>query len=303
MTTSTNLVGTSAPTLPALASKLIAAGATSSTFAYFDLVDHIETELLDGELKARVLSSLAWNLDMRAINLARNAFFEAYRQALEDGLDEGNSIDRFNAFVTSMSEQKHAGKHTPVGLQDNSTMRRLCAVLQLRKSWHDRAAAHATRPYQPKSLELMVLDEKARQVDPTTRSKLAARAQFVADGDTELQEQLMAKLVEKANLTMQQQHEVRRRITKPVLDILAYAGNLCETVYDDEVKFDSLPIAMQAELIESAAKSADRAVDDMGLSSRVSVDDYAIAMRDAREFKKSLQKVLAAPRFNNPNDD
>jgi hypothetical protein len=293
---------TSAPT-GSFPAALVAAGVTTSTFAYFNLTDHVEETLLDGELKARVLSSLAWNLDMRAINLARNVFFEAYRKALEDGLEEGNSIDRFNAFVTSMGEAKNAGKHTPVGFDDNSSMRRLCAVLQLRKVWHDRAAAHATRPYLPKSLELMVLDEKARQVDPNTRNKLAVRAAFVADGDTAMQEELIAKLVEKANLTLQQQHEVRRKIVKPVLDILAYAGNLCATVYDDEVQFDSLPITMQVELIESAVKSADRAVDDMGLSSRVSVDDYAIAMRDAREFKKSLKAVLAAPRFNNPNDD
>lgn len=278
--------------------KLTEAGIKTSTFAYFDLIDFVDNNLLDGELKGRVMASLAWNLDNRAIYLARSVFFETYRESLETG-----TIDAFNEFANAMAEQLATGKLTPVGFEDASSFTQLTLVLNMRKHWHDNAQRCSTREYNPKSLAAMVADEKPRQVDVNTRSKLAVRAKFVAGDDEALQKTMLDKLIEKSNATLQQQHELRQKMVKPVLHILQIAGHKAEFVYDGECPpFSELPMAVQINLIEQCMAAADRAVDDMGISSRVSIDDYAVAMRDAAELKKQLREVLKAPRFNNPNN-
>jgi hypothetical protein len=286
-----------------LSAALNTAGITTSTFAYFDLMQFVEDALLDGQLKERVTSSLAWNIDMRCINAARNVFFDAYRQSLEDGVtEESTSIDRFNAYINGLNAANVAEKLVPVGHVITSPLALLCSLLALRVRWHERAAANSSRAYANKSLHILMLDEKVRTVDANTRGKMAIRANFVADGDKELQEVVLQKLIDKAQLTMQQQYEMRRKLTKPVIDILNYAQERVTTVGAD-AEFCELPVQVQRDLIEAASKAADRAVDDMGLSTRISVDDYAVAMRDAAAFKKSLAPVLKAERFNRANDE
>lgn len=278
-----------------LASALTAAGVVASNYIYFDLIGHVEDQLIDGELKARVMSSLAWSLDTRAVNYARSVFFDTYKESVETG-----TIDAFNDFCTAMNERAVAGDHThEVGFEDVDSFSTLVSLLNMRKFWHDRAEACATRPYKPKSLAELVLGERARTTAPDTKAKLAIRAAYAADGDLDLEKQLLDSLIRKSDSTKQQQYELRAKLNPAVLRVLELASARATTVYDGECpELHLLPIELQRSLIEGSIGAVERGLSDMADMRNVTLDDYTVAIKESRAFVKSIHEVLKAPKFN-----
>lgn len=296
MTTHSQPTGTMAQALMALPpSDLKATVEASSNYVYFDLLEYMDDKLIQGELKARAFSSLAWLLDMRCINLARAVFFETYRESLETG-----TIDAFNEFISTMNEKAGAGKHTEeVGFTDATSFSQLVSMLNMRKFWHDEAQKHATRQYNPKTLTELIIGEKAREVALDGRAKIQLRVNFAAGDDKELASQLYERLLAKSNATLAQQHEMRQKINPAVLRIIDLAANKAQMMYDGECPpFHELPIDVQRMFIEASVTSTERALDDMINVRTVTMDDYAIAFKDQKAYVRGIQLVLAAPKFN-----
>lgn len=290
MTTHTVAPGTMAQALAAA----LPATTTTTTFAGFDLISYIEEMLLDGELKARVVSSLAWSLDMKCINAARAIFFRTYNESLETG-----TIDAFNDFVNAMSEVRQNSAHlTEIGFDKSDAFGDLVELLNMRKFWHDRASAVATRVYEPKSLMAQVYAEKLREPSALDRSKLGMRAKFMAGDDAELEAKLMANLLNMSAEGLARQHELRQKTRPAIVRILDEAANRSVIQYDGEApEFGTLSTEMQRSFIESAMASIDRALNDLASARQVTVDDYAVACRDGILLQRQLKAVLASPRM------
>lgn len=267
---------------------------TSSNYVYFDLIGFIDDQLMQGEMKARVSSSMAWMLDMRIVNYARQVFFETYRESMETG-----SIDAFNEFTRRMNEVIAGGEHTEeVGFVNVSAFTQLVSLLNMRKFWHDFAGKHATRAYEPKTLTELVMSEKLRETTIDSKAKIEMRARFAANGDAAMETKLFEMLLAKSNQSLAQQHELRQKLNPAVLRIIQIASNKAQFVYDDECPpFHELPIDVQRSLIEASIGAVERALADMANLRSVTLDDYAIAIKEAASYQAEVKKVLAAPKF------
>lgn len=284
-----------------LAAALTQAGVVTSNYVQFCLLDFIDDALVaSGELKARVFSSLAWMLDTMVVNKARAVFFDTYRESI-GAEDTTMSIDKWNEFVSRMNEQQAVGEHiAEVGFENTSSYDELQTLLNMRKFWHDEAQRVATRQYQPKSLAELIASEKARATTPESKMKLKMRAQFAAPDDEALQARLLESLILKNDLTLAQQHELRQKINPAVMRIIEMATQsaMIKPSYDGEAPpFHELQVQTRISLVTSAISSIERGLSDMSNMRSVTLDDYAIAIREGTSLQKRLQEVLESPSF------
>ncbi len=178
--------------MTALANALQQAGVTSSNFVFFDLPEHIEERLMSGELKARVLASLAWVVDMQTISAARSVFYASYREFTEVSM-----IDAFNEFIVRCSELAAEGAHTEeVGFKaTDGAGSKLLSLLRIRQDMHDLAGKHSVRRYDPKTLYQIMADEKQQSLTGMDHKKVKAMAEALSDGDSELAKLMTEQLM------------------------------------------------------------------------------------------------------------
>lgn len=283
-----------------MSQKLVEAGVPQSNFVYFDLLETIDEQLVvSTELKARVFSSMAWMLDNSIINEARAVFFETYRESL--GAEGISSIDKWNEFIATMNDTKAAGEHVEeVGFSASTSYDKLCTMLNMRKFWHDEAQRVATRPYEPKSLAELLASEKVRTTGVDSRAKLQMRAQFASPTDEAIQKKILESLIGKNDANLAKQHALRQSINPAVLRILEMATNSASVKpsYDGECPpFHEMPQGLRVSLVNAAIGAVERGLANLANISSVTLDDYAVAMKEGIDLQSLLKRVLQAPAY------
>lgn len=286
-------------TVPAgtMATALVAAGVPTSNYMFFDLLEHVEDKLeLSNELKSQVLGTLAWAMDSRIVNLGRDIFFKNRATFIE-----ANGVDAFNEYLSKMDQLKAVGDHQfEIGYSQNDSWTTLTMLMNMRQHWHDRAQLASTRVnYEPKSLRSLILDEQMQQVSPREREMYAVRAQFAAPDDEAMQKEVVGMLVKQAEEEYRSRHALRQKTAPAILRIIELAANASAVLYDgDCLDFHLLPISMQLLLIDSASTALNLGLNRLAKIRSMSVDDYTVAIRDARALDASLKLVKAAPKFD-----
>jgi len=277
-----------------LAAALTQAGVVSSNFVYFDLMDDLDDRLSNGELKARVFSSLAWNMDMTVINTARSLFYDAYRETTEV-----NTIDAFNTFMMNVRDMSAAGQHShDIGFENTASYDQLVNLLNMRHYWHDFARASATREYKPKTLLELMTSEKQQAVSSLDRQKLSMLAEFAADGDSEQTKQMLSVLIERQDIRFKDAFEVRRKIAPSINAIIMRATDSAAILNDGQCPhFHMLPLTSQQRFTRSGVSAIERALSDMGTMRSITMMEFALYLKEGGMAMKALNEVLKAPKF------
>lgn len=282
--------------MTALANALQQAGVTSSNFVFFDLPEHIEERLMSGELKARVLASLAWVVDMQTISAARSVFYASYRE-----VTEVNTIDAFNEFIVRCSELAAEGAHTEeVGFKATDAWSKLLSLLRIRQDMHDLAGKHSVRRYDPKTLYQIMADEKQQSLTGMDHKKVKVMAEALSDGDSELAKLMTEQLTSVHEARFADAFISRRKILPAIRGVLEYAGSMLKIDPHGQYEtfaFHKLPIDVQAGLIGQAQKAIDRALTDMAAMRSITVPEYATYLKEGQLLKRELDTVLKSPKF------
>lgn len=282
------------PPQTAVAAALNAAGVHRSAI-YYDLIEHVDELLMRGELKARTFSGMAWSLDMLILNMARSVFFETYEVHMGDN---PRTPDSLNEFIEAMRGLAAADKLNLMDGRDHTSYGTLCILMKMRDVWYDEAqkASLSMRPVEVMSLDERLIKEKVQELDPMSRAKLEQFAAYAADGDAEVNKEILKRLEAAQKVRFEKTFEFNQRIRPAMRSILMQASGY-GLISEEQMTFYNLPIAAQVRLIEGAIRSIERALSDLSTNRRVTLSDYATYLKEGGAAMKALNAMLKEPKF------
>ncbi len=290
-------------TVPAgtMAQALVAANVIPETtvthgVSYFDLIPYLEEALVHAQLRARVLSSMAWALDTAAINTARSIFWDTHKESVENG-----HIDNFADFLNRMSEMRANENYVEdLGFELGAgRLSQLSLMLKLSQDWHDKAegaAVAAGIKYTPKSFELLIASEKAQAVDALTLAKLDALVDATLDDDHTPEELAEYKrlIAQQQSDRMQQMHASRQLVAPAVLRIISFADYRGA---GETSEFWQLPIEAQSRLVSSAINTINRVLTDLAGYRQITAIEYIGIIKEGKAAIKRLNETLRSGKF------
>jgi hypothetical protein len=266
--------------------------------SYFDLIEVLNDKLTQPMLRARVLSSMAWMLDMNVINTGRSLFYDVHKEATESG-----TIDNFADFLSKMCELQ-AGEAFAEGLGYELNTGRLASLslmLRLRQTWHDKAesaAANARIKYEPKSFEVLMASEKVQTVDTLTREKLSALVDATYEGEnasTEEIAQAQALLLNQQAARNVQIHESRQLVAPAILRIIDNADFHGKAI--ESAEFWQLALDTQIRLIGAARRAVERTLSDLASYKTITTLEYVGMIKECKAMTRELDAVLTTGKY------
>lgn len=278
MTTSRTLpTGTMAAAFAA--AQVTAVASAISNYNYFDPIDFLDDTIKSPALKERVLSYMAWKIDMTIINAARNLFWEAYKDSQEDtAVDFEEFIVGFRGVVDQSSTFGSGSALT------------LVKLLAMRSVWHSyaaAAAAHMNRDYKERELAEMIVQDDKRIVALDT-SKIKIAAEESSYGDAALAKELFTRDVALALKKEADRRETKLKLRPCVLATLD-AARACHC---ESADFWELDLEMQAQFTRAAIAAIESAKKQLSTTSSISTHDYRDIIIDAREVCAQLTEVI-----------
>ena len=249
-----------------------------------DLLEVVKDKVIHPQLRNRVLSSMAWMLDIMTINKARDVYYKMYSNTQQ--APDISGIDGYNEFMSRFDEVMH-------GIDDtDSEVVELTRLLGLRDTWHDAAesaATNADRRYNPKSLEQLLRDEKPQTIDSLSMKKMEQQADATNEpqpNETPQQKaereavykQTLAMLVDKQRNQNAERFRARRETLGFILLIIDYAIKHKREC----AQFGDLDKTMQERLSDFAQKAIARAQNDMATDRSVTTMEYPSIIKEAR---------------------
>lgn len=266
---------------------------------FLDLHDIADETLVYPLMKAKVTASMAWMMDTSIVTTARRVFWDT--QA--DGV-EGGHIDNFADFLNAIADlQTNENYVEQLGFELNTgRLQSLKIMLQLSAKWHDRARAAAIQngqTYEPKSFETLLLSEKPAPVKADSIEKMTALAEALADeGDTaEDKERLVQMLIKKATNRAIEMHDSHKLIIPAVLKIISIAGY--SNAGEESAEFWQLPADAQFRFINSMDASIKRTLEDISTYRKVTMIEYAGAIKEAKAACARLKTIAQSEKFAN----
>lgn len=286
--------------------------------AYYDLIPELKDLLTTPMLRARVLSSMAWTLDVNIINTARSVFYDTYKDVTET-----QSIDGMSDFISAMSEMRANENYMEdLGFELNTgRLQSLTMMLHLSREWHDAAesaAVDANMKYSAKTFAELLASEKPQQVDTLSRTKIRAlvRAMVLGDEEAEFVDQceadnvldqpryleLLAQLTEAETLMIKKQEEDYRQMfeqrqkVSPAVERIIQYGSYRDC---DDANFWQLAVDTQYRLIQSASRTVQRVMQDLASYKSIPMVEYLVIIKESKAAIKALNEVLASPKFKN----
>lgn len=261
------------------AAQVTATAAAVSNYNYFDPIDFLDDTIKSPALKERVLSYMAWKIDMTIINAARNLFWESYKDSNDD-----TSVD-FEEFIIGFRGVVDQSSTFGSGSALN-----LVKLMSMRVDWHAYAAAssaYMNRDYKERELaEMIVQDDK--RIMPLDTSKIKMAAEEASYGDIEMANELFKRDVSVAIKKETDRRETRMKLRPCVLATLdAARGCHC-----DPVNFWELDMELQAQFTRAAIAAIESAKKQLSTTASVSTHDYRDIIIDARETTTQLMEVL-----------
>lgn len=288
---------------------------TTMSAAFYDPLAHIQEILPSEMLRERVVSRLAWHIDVLTVNQLRSCYFDL-RDEFDAMEDLPPTIDKYNDFISLMKSKDDA--HTAMaelGLTQSSGAVTLRQLLLLRPQFHDavvqanfaktgtinpkmnRRSRKDEEPYRMLSVEELLHAEKAQQVGGSQAVKLRIDAKRAAAGDTVKEERLYQSAVEREQMFFDDQHGRRKNNIDTLvhmLDFIRYTGT------EDHAEFHELPIDVQRTLIESIFAGIDQGMSNANRNRHVSTQDYWSLGEERDAAVAAIKAILAQPKFNSP---
>lgn len=259
----------------ALADAGITTARVFTRYANLDLLEVLKTKIIHPALKARVFASMAWMVDVTAINQARIIYYQMFHDA------QLNGIDSYNEFMARFDELMR-----DFDGQDTNALS-LRKLLGMRNEWHDAAesaAGEAKVRYAQKSFEDLLLAEKPQRVDTMTRTNLELLAGAIAPTNKDATIELLTKRQQMVN---ESRHESRRETMPFLLTIIDAAGRALE----DGVQFHELTLELQERLVDAAAKTVERALEDLATNRKLTTIEYASIIQEALAAANELRQI------------
>jgi hypothetical protein len=269
-----------------------------STYAHYDVLDTVEN-INHPLLKAMVLGSVEWAINMQCINAARGAFYTARALAVDDAVQSDIAIDELNDFVNTIAELKANEQYnTDLGFEQNAgDMQQLALLLPMRQKWYDVAdTAHgaAKMVFKSKTFEELLASEKVRTVDVESACKISDMTTMLCKGDAEKAKRVTDMLLAQQQSKLAQSHQTNKLIAPAVLSIIRMA----EYRNEESPEFWQLSIETQRRLILSTKNAVERTMTTLATWRSVSQHEYAKGvLLDGFAAVDELEAVLAAPKF------
>lgn len=285
-----------------LATALNNAGVTTSTFAYFDLIEYLDG-IHSPRLAEGTTSYMAWSIDSMVINACRALFRECYKGYLAS--DRAPTIDAYNSFLALMAEAEEDGRHLQeIGLEDTTSYSQIVQLMNTRKHWHDIAAQKASGTYEPRSLSAIIIEEKQQEVSALTVEKLTVDAKFLCRKNPERVDAIVKDMIDRENTVMADMYKNRVRTNSTILTLLSYMTTKSSLYYDGEAPaFHTLPSETRKRLVISAIRSIDVVCSRLARNSRVTTFEYQEARIEGAEVIEHLERVLKSPHYDISRDE
>lgn len=269
-----------------------------SAHTYFDVQDTIES-ILHPMLRAMVLGSMAWSIDIACINKARDTFYAARKITTDNG--ESTTIDKFNEYINSVAELAANEQYSEeLGFEQNAgALQELAIMSGLRTKWHDisdTAYAAAKMKNETKTIEELIASERVRTVDGDTSANLEALAAFACRGKADRLPLVTAQLIKEQNARYAQQHKDRQLVAPAVINIINMANY--RVAGEDNQQFYQLALETQRRLIISIRAAVIRSMNTLA-TWRLPAGEYATSvLPDGYDVVDALDVVLNSPKFN-----
>ena len=267
----------------ALAQALEASGVVHMVNNYFDPTDVLNEKLrLYPVLHSRVMTSMAWMLDMAVVNTARQVLFTRYSELEQTGEEAWN--DFHHQFIEDLS-------HPSLYIQEGSNEQTLAQLIALRPLWHElagQASAAADRDYNPKTLEEQLLAEKPRKTSIQARMNLDILAAKEARGDDAKRQRLVATLVARDEVQAMERVKGNKKQIGTIMGIIGTAFRFAEF----ETRFDHLPMRNQKFFTVQAVNAIERSQADIAKLSRITSLEFVRIVDAAFDTTEVLNKVL-----------
>lgn len=259
--------------------QVAAATKAVSSYNYFDPIDFLDDTIKSPALKERVLSYMAWKIDMTIINAARNLFWESYKDSNDD-----TSVD-FEEFIVGFR-----GVVDQSSTFGSGSALTLVKLMSMRVDWHAYAAAssaYMNRDYKERELAEMITQDDKRIV-PLDTSKIKMAADEASYGDAEVAAELFKRDVAVAVKKAADRRETQLKLRPCVLATLD-AARACHC---DPVNFWELDMELQAQFTRAAVAAIESAKKQLSTTTIISTHDYRDIIIDAREVTAQLMEVL-----------
>ena len=252
----------------------------ATNYSYFDPIDFLDENIKSIALKERVLSYMAWKIDMTIINTARQLFWEAYKDA------QTNAVIEFESFLADFRGSINVQENFGSGKALN-----LCRLIELRPIFHEyaaSAAAHMNRDYKQRELiEMLVLDDTRVQSLDTAKIKMEAHE--CADGDEALELELIEAGVARATKQLADRKETQVKLRPCVLDTIEAARAVA---LSEPAMFWELDDELQADFTVAAIAAIKSAKKQLSTTASVTTSDYKEVITDARNLTAELELII-----------
>lgn len=279
------------------------AGKTTN-FVEFDLIE-AANEIKDSYVKARILNSLAWRVDVTLISLVRQMY-----QAMAEELVVTGTLEDYNEAMNMIAQREFAEKNFgEIGSANSGIMTRLYNLLDLREQFVD--AATATKDeiedfwrYKPGTIEEKIFEKQAARVGAKQTLKFEESAavhkmwalQMGEEISDDFEEQFI-KRKEKLALVKAKRLAMTSEAKAPAVHVIY---SLILAAKPDDYKpiesFHQLDLGIQEALILSTSATAEAAVESAE-EDRSGKLITSMVIISALTWNYLVKRVVAAPKF------
>lgn len=254
----------------------------------FDPKEWIEDHMTETALRYKVMTSAVWALDQTIIQAARSLYWSVRNENPEAGGDTGALIDAFNGTYSNESYW---------GTGDASL---LIDLVTMQPDWHDAAyvmaAANGNLSYEPKSIDVLVLESKPIPVNETTVAnlKVMANSTSVMTGGKITPEEALKIAILGRQERATKNAQFARELCPAIHVFIQEAKNvLSKRLLRNEqvnVDFTDLPTMTKVGMLSKINGSITRAISD--LAAQLDSMAFAIAHAEAINAKFVITDVL-----------
>ena len=258
--------------------------------AYFDIMDCVDDYLPAGQARLALRSNTLYGMAYRVVNAARDVMYRMEEHARETG-----HVDKFNDFLSNLSvaETSAAYAETMGFAHHGAGMAKLRALWSVYNAWAELVGKDARAVRAKAQLpDVFKIAATPPRYDTSEEEKMIAAVKIMnADASPEVMAKCLELTVEKCRANHKRKVE-NTIVTAPHIERI-----LIEGANHDVMPFYELPIEVQAAVLESTVRSAEKLPEALARNSRVSVIDMVTAVPAVDRLAKKLLDVLDDPRF------
>lgn len=258
----------------------------------FDPIDFVHTRIHNERARVRVLSSLAWTLDVTLIGQVRTLFFDMFKD-----MQVGGDIDNYNSFLAAMNEREQRETNlVEQGFLEGEGVYSIRRLLALRSKFHDAVdTAQVNSRYVMPTIEQLLANEKPQKANALTKEKLRMLADDEYPNDKAEAQALYEEYVKREDLQAIDRHEAAQSRIPAIAGMCHFIGNTSTVT---EAEFSDLPLDTRKRIISGLQGALGRALTDLAADRKVDVLQFAAARRELKAAVVELTELLAAPLFN-----